>query len=54
MFLIARDRRVLPAIWSRSNVDRGKPYYSCVFWCLLGIRTDRLTDYFTSTTNWKA
>jgi len=26
-FLIARDRRVLPAIWSRSNADRGKPYY---------------------------
>ena len=29
MFLMARDRppRVLPAIWSRSNVDRGKPYF---------------------------
>jgi len=23
--LIAHDRLVLPAIWSRSNADRGKP-----------------------------
>jgi len=25
LYVIASDRRVLPAIWSRSNADRGKP-----------------------------
>ena len=25
LYLITRDRRVFPAIWSRSNADRGKP-----------------------------
>ena len=42
MFLITHDRRVLPAIWSRSNADRGKPWLSvwgevqiCIWpsWC---------------------
>jgi len=26
LYLITSDRRVVPAIWSRSNADRGKPY----------------------------